>query len=118
MGSSGGSSDSKPAGQGPPPPAGSILPQGTSAPHNPSWINFLGDTNTPSRGLTPEMLEAIMASARPPPPGAPPAAAAALPPPPSKPRDQLAQLFSGRGEGGGGGRGAGSGGNGGGWGGH
>ncbi|HEV8164954.1 MAG TPA: hypothetical protein VGR74_11005 [Actinomycetota bacterium] len=123
MGSSGGSSDFEEPPRGPNPPAGSIIPQGGSAPLKSNFINFLGDTNTPSTGLTPEMLDAIMAtqSPSPGPPGmgmgGPPAAAAAAPPPAS--REKLAQVMSGRGEGGSrGGRGAGSGGNSGGWGGH
>jgi len=44
---------------------------GTATPYQPNFINFLGDPNTPSTGLTPQMLQQIMASNGPP-PGAPP----------------------------------------------
>lgn len=118
MGSSGSSDFTQPT--SPSPPAGSINPMGTAAAPNHQWINFLGDTNTPSTGLTPEMLSAIMATQNPAPGPAPPPAAAAAPAAPVKRgRDQLAGAMSrGGGEGGAGSRGAGSGGNGGGWGGH
>jgi hypothetical protein len=118
MGSSGGGGSFKQP-TIPAPPAGSITPQGQSTPYHPNFISFLGDTNVPSRGLTPEMLQAIMATQNPQ-PRPPPIANPGAPAPAAAPnRDKLARemVFSGRGEGGGGGRGAGSGGNGGGWGG-
>lgn len=61
MASSGDSDYSEPP-SSPSPPAGMIAPQGQSAPFSPQWINFLGDTNTPSTGLTPQMLAQINAS--------------------------------------------------------
>lgn len=73
MGSSGGSSDYEAPPQGPAPPANMIAPQGQSAPFSPHFINFLGDTNQPSTGLTPDMLAQISA-ANGPPPSAPPGA--------------------------------------------
>jgi hypothetical protein len=120
MGSSGGSSDFKPSGTAPPPPANKITPQGQSTPYHPQFINFLGDTNVPSRGLTPEMLNAIMATQNAPPPGPPPAnPGAPAPAPAASNRDKLARMMGrGAGEGGASHSGAGSGGNGGGWGGH
>lgn len=48
-------------------PGGTIMPQGQSMPYQPNWISFLGDTNTPSTGLTPDMLARINASNGPPP---------------------------------------------------
>jgi hypothetical protein len=122
MGSSG-SSDFQEPPRGPNPPAGSIIPQGGSAPLNTHFINFLGDTNTPSTGLTPDMLQQIMASQSPqgPPPGmggGPPAAAVAPPAPNRRGMLADAMMRRGGGEGGAGHSGAGSGGNGGGWGGH
>lgn len=115
MGSSGGGGSSKPSGTAPPPPANKIIPQGGTAPLQHQWINFLGDTNVPSRGLTPEMLSSIMATQNVPPPIAPQASNPMAPA--AAPRDQLAQAMS-AGPGGGrlGGRGAASNGNG--WGGH
>jgi hypothetical protein len=66
MGSSSGSSDFEPENTAPPPPASMISPQGQSTQYQPHFINFLGDTNTPSTGLTPDMLAAINASNGPP----------------------------------------------------
>lgn len=66
MGSSGGSSDFEPANTAPPPPASMISPQGQSSQYQPHFVNFLGDTNTPSTGLTPDMLAQIAASNGPP----------------------------------------------------
>lgn len=69
MGSSGGGDYEEPP-QGPAPPASMIAPQGQSAPFSPHFINFLGDTNQPSTGLTPDMLAQIGAMNGPPkPPG-------------------------------------------------
>lgn len=120
MGSSGGSSDFKPSGTAPPPPADKIIPQGQSTPYHPQFINFLGDTNVPSRGLTPEMLSAIMATQSAPPPSAPSTTTAASPiAPVASNRDRLAQVMRGGGERGGGDHsGAGGGRGNGGWGGH
>jgi hypothetical protein len=42
------------------------MPQGQSMPYQPNWISFLGDTNVPSTGLTPDMLARINASNGPP----------------------------------------------------
>lgn len=127
MGSSGGNSDFEPEGTAPPPPAGMVSPQGQSTPYTPHFINFLGDTNVPSTGLTPEMLQAIMATQNPQPrapppvnPGAPVAAAPGGGSHGMGGRDQLAySMMRGGGERGGGnhsGAGGGRGGNG--WGGH
>lgn len=71
MGSSGGG-DYGPPPRGPAPPANLISPQGSSVPYTPHFINFLGDTNTPATGLTPDMLTAINAMNG---PATPPAAA-------------------------------------------
>lgn len=57
MGSSGGSTPKAP--KMTPPPSGMISDYGSTAPFNPSYINFLGDTNVPSTGLTPDMLAQI-----------------------------------------------------------
>jgi hypothetical protein len=62
MGSSSSGGDFKEPPRGPAPPASSIAPQGQSTPFTPHFINFLGDTNTPSRGLSPAMLAAIDAT--------------------------------------------------------
>ena len=54
--------------QQPTPPNG-VQPFGSSVPYQPHYINFLGDTNRPSTGLTPAMLAEINAMngpARPP----------------------------------------------------
>lgn len=87
MGSSGGGSDRPP--NTPAPPAGQISAPGQTAPFAPRYVNFLGDTNTPSTGLTPDMLAQINAQAAAPPP-----------PPPQQPgmgmdqmRSMLAQLM-------------------------
>lgn len=57
MGSSGGGSYKQP--NIPKPPSDMIAGPGQTSPFNPSWINFLGDTNIPSTGLTPDMLQQI-----------------------------------------------------------
>jgi hypothetical protein len=57
MGSSGGGSYKQP--NIPAPPSDMIAGPGQTSPFNPQWVNFLGDTNTPSTGLTPEMLSQI-----------------------------------------------------------
>jgi hypothetical protein len=59
MGSSGGGSF-KPGGTQPTPPG--TVGYGQTSPFTPSYINFLGDTNVPSTGLTPEMLAQIDAT--------------------------------------------------------
>jgi hypothetical protein len=122
MGSSG-SSDFEEPPRGPNPPSNMIIPQGGSAPLKTKYIKLHRDTNTPSTGLTPDMLQAIMATQNPPQQNmAPPGAAAAAPVaagPVSPQRDQLAMALMRRGsEGGASHTGAGSGGNRGGWGGH
>jgi hypothetical protein len=71
-----------------------IIPQGGSAPLKTNFINFLGDPNTPSTGLTPEMLAAIMATQNPQQQGPPPAAAAAVEPPAAAARNRLADAMS------------------------
>jgi len=76
--------------RGPGPPAGMISPQGQSAPFNPHFINFLGDTNVPSTGLTPEMLAAIDASNGP--TSGPPQTGMGGGPPMAPPVDKRAQL--------------------------
>lgn len=76
MASSSGGDFSEPP-RGPNPPAGMIAGQGQSTPFKPNFINFLGDTNVPSRGLTPDMLAAINATNGPPPGSMPPQAAGA-----------------------------------------
>jgi hypothetical protein len=128
MGSSGGGGDYT-APDRPAPPANLIQPQGSNVPFVPHYINFLGDTNTPSTGLTPEMLAAIDATNGPPAPVAPAGGAydsqiadlrsqlAAMQAAQKKPQQQPI-WGRGGGEGGAGHTGAGSGGNSGGWGGH
>lgn len=64
MGSSGGSSPKAP--KMTPPPEGMIAPHGSTSDFRPSYVNFLGDTNVPSTGLTPEMLAQIDAMSGPP----------------------------------------------------
>jgi hypothetical protein len=113
MGSSGGSSDYTPPTIPTPP---NVAPYGSSVPFKPDFINFLGDTNKPSTGLTPDMLAAIDAMYQNRPSIGIPAAPQQAAPPAAKPkRDQLAQAMRG-GEGSAGGRGGSAGG--GGWGGH
>lgn len=56
MGSSGGNGDYRQPSIPTPP---NVAEYGTSVPFEPSYMNFLGDTNVPSTGLTPEMLAAI-----------------------------------------------------------
>jgi hypothetical protein len=69
MGSSSGDDYGTPP-QQPAPPGNMIQPAGSSVPYQPSYINFLGDTNVPSTGLTPQMLAQIAATNGPPvPPG-------------------------------------------------
>lgn len=114
MGSSGGSSDYAPPTIPTPP---NVAPYGSSVPFKPNFISFLGDTNVPSTGLTPDMLAAIdqmyqdrpSIGVQPPPP-----MAAAAPPPPKEDRNKLAEAMRG-GNGSAGGRGGSAGG--GGWGG-
>lgn len=36
-----------------------VADYGSSTPFTPQWVNFLGDTNVPSTGLTPAMLKQI-----------------------------------------------------------
>jgi len=56
MGSSGGSSNfSRPSTPTPP----NVAPFGQTSGFQPNWVNFLGDTNQPSTGLTPDMLQQI-----------------------------------------------------------
>lgn len=100
---------------------------GQSTPFQPHYISFLGDTNVPSRGLTPDMLsqiDAMNGPARP-----PPTAGGNYDSQIADLRNQLAAMQAaknkpqpiygrGGGEGGAGHTGAGSGGNSGGWGGH
>lgn len=80
MGSSSGDDYSTPP-QQPAPPGNLIQPPGSSVPYQPHYINFLGDTNVPSTGLTPQMLGAINAMNGPAPGAVAPAAAAAAPAP-------------------------------------
>lgn len=58
MGSSSGGDYSEPP-RGPGPPSNMIAGLGGSTPLQSHFINFLGDTNVPSKGLTPEMLAAV-----------------------------------------------------------
>src|SRR5688572_33126145 len=60
MGSSGNTNYKQP--KTPAPPADMIAGQGQTAGFKPSYINFLGDTNVPSTGLTPEMIAQIDAT--------------------------------------------------------
>jgi hypothetical protein len=60
MGSSGNTNYKQP--KTPAPPADMIAGQGQTAGFTPSFINFLGDTNVPSTGLTPEMIAQIDAT--------------------------------------------------------
>jgi len=124
MGSSGGGGDYT-APDRPAPPANLIQPQGSNVPFVPHYINFLGDTNTPSTGLTPDMLAQIDAMNGP--PGPPPSANGAYDSQIADLRNQLAAMQAAQkkpqqqpiyrgGEGSAGGRGGSAGG--GGWGGH
>lgn len=128
MGSSSGGDYAEPP-KGPGPPPSMIAGLGQSTPLQPHFINFLGDTNVPSRGLTPDMLSAIDAMNGPATP--PPMTGggnydsqitdlrnqlAAMQAAQSKPKPQM--MGRGGGEGGASHSGAGSGGNSGGWGGH
>lgn len=58
MGSSSGGDYSEPP-RGPGPPPSMIAGLGGSTPLRSHFINFLGDTNVPSTGLTPDMLSQI-----------------------------------------------------------
>lgn len=60
MGSSGSTNYKQP--KTPAPPSDMIAGAGQTAGFKPSYINFLGDTNVPSTGLTPEMIAAIDAT--------------------------------------------------------
>lgn len=66
MGSSGSTNYKQPTIPRPP----NVAEPGSSVPFQPNFINFLGDTNQPSTGLTPGMLQQIdsMSYAPPPPP--------------------------------------------------
>ncbi|HTM20461.1 MAG TPA: hypothetical protein VL172_08140, partial [Kofleriaceae bacterium] len=89
MGSSGGGGDYT-APDRPAPPANLIQPQGSNVPFVPHYINFLGDTNTPSTGLTPDMLAQIDAMNGP--PGPPPSANGAYDAQIADLRNQLAAM--------------------------
>lgn len=96
MGSSSGDDYSTPP-QQPAPPANLISPMGTSTPYQPNFINFLGNTNTPSTGLTPQMLAQIAATNGPP-PGPPPPMGGGMPTQTPAaagpdPRQRLAEAF-------------------------
>lgn len=56
MGSSGGSTNYRQPNIPTPP---NVAGYGGSVPFTPNFVNFLGDTNIPSTGLTPDMLEQI-----------------------------------------------------------
>lgn len=71
MGSSSGDDYSVPP-QQPAPPGNLISPMGQATPYQPNFIDFLGNTNTPSTGLTPAMLAQIAATNGPPPGAMPP----------------------------------------------
>ncbi|MER8619167.1 hypothetical protein NKG99_20405 [Mesorhizobium sp. M1409] len=90
MGSSGSSNYPEP--NIPAPPASTIAPQGQTAPFTPNFVNFLPtDPTRMATGLTPEMVQAIMASAqRPVPPPQSPALPVA-----AQNRNKLAQTMSG-----------------------
>ena len=86
----------------PAPPAGMVAGPGQTAPFQPSYVNFLGDTNVPSTGLTPSMLQQIDSGAYAK-PAAPPAEAAAAGAPSSY--QQMLDFFGQLAGGFGGGRG-------------
>lgn len=77
MGSSGGTQSFRQPST-PAPPPGMVAGPGQTAPFNPSYVNFLGDTNVPSTGLTPGMLQQIDSGSYMPQPAAP---STGMPPP-------------------------------------
>lgn len=101
MGSSGGGDYEAP--DIPAPPGNLIVPQGSNVPYTPHFINFLGDTNVPSTGLSPDMLAQIDAMySSPPPPPMIQQQQAAAPPAAKNDRNKLAEAMRGGGERGGG----------------